>query len=47
VTTSVLAKEVPQELVPVTEIVPPALFGVAVIVSEVEVPAQPEGSDQL
>ena len=47
VTTSVCAEEVPHLLPAVTETVPPADPAVAMIVSVVEVPVQPLGSDQV
>lgn len=44
VTTSVLAVLVPQLLVPVMEMVPPAVAGITVMLLLVEVPLQPVGS---
>ena len=44
---NVLADDVPHELVPVTEIVPPVDDGVTVILLLVELPVQPDGSVQL
>ena len=47
VTVKVRAGEVPQVLVPVTETVPPVLPGITVMLSELLVPDQSEGSVQV
>ena len=47
VTASVWAALVPQELVAVTETVPPVAFGVTVMLLLVEEPLQPVGSVQV